>query len=120
MIKHPFKIALIVVLNMIFYSCVSMKENYLFNEPSSNPAVDTTFYVSGEIYDDILTNEGWYTKRSECITVETSKEAAYSGDLGLIIKWDRQVAGCPWLGLGFGWDGWTAKDLSAIEQSKLR
>ncbi len=114
MIKHPFKIALIVVLNMIFYSCVTMKKNYLYNQPSSGPAADTTFYLSSEIYNDILTTDGWYTKQTECITVETSEEAAYSGELGLIIKWDRQVAGCPWLGMGFGWDGWTGKDLSAI------
>lgn len=116
MIKHPFKILLIVILNVIFYSCVSVKKNYLYNEPS-NPAVDTTFYVSSEIYSDILTSEGWYTPNAECITVETSEKAAYSGDLGLIIKWDRQVAGCPWLGMGFGWDGWTGKDLSAIKNT---
>jgi hypothetical protein len=117
MIKHPFKIALIVVLNMIFYSCVTFKKTLLYTNSGTPNAADTAFYMASEIYHDNLTSEGWFTKQPECITVEASKKAAYSGDLGLIIKWDRQVAGCPWLGMGFGWDGWNAKDLSDIKNT---
>lgn len=116
MIKHPFKILLIVILNVMLFSCVTVKENSLFVN-SKTPAIDTVFYMSSEIYSDILTTEGWFTPQPECISVETSEKAAYSGDKGLIIKWDRQVAGCPWLGMGFGWDGWNAKDLSDIKNT---
>jgi len=116
MIKHPFKILFIVILNVMLYSCVSVKKNSLFVD-SNTASPDTVFYMSSEIYDDYLTAEGWFTQQPECITVETSKKAAYSGDLGLVIKWDRQVAGCPWLGLGFGWDGWSPKDLTDIKNT---
>jgi hypothetical protein len=117
MIKAFIKISLFAILIIGFNSCVSFQQNSLFTKSSMAPKPDTTFYVSSEIYNDILTSEGWFTKQAECITVETSEEAAYSGDMGLIIKWDRQVAGCPWLGMGFGWDGWNGKDLTEIKNT---
>ena len=94
---------------------VSVKPNELYI-PVFNPN-DTVFYSASEIYSDYLTSEAWATESEKCITVKATKEAAYDGGLGLHIKWNRQGEGCPWLGIGFGWDNWTGKDLSKIKNN---
>lgn len=54
---------------------------------------------------------------TDCIKVEASPKAAYRGGLGLHLQWDKTSEGCPWLGIGFGWDNWTGKDLSRIKNN---
>lgn len=99
---------------LLFLSCgVAVKENALYID-SFNPN-DTAFYAASEIYSDYITSEGWVAQAPGCISAKTTTEAAYKGDLGIDIKWDRVSEGCPWLGFGFGWDSWTGKDLSSIK-----
>ena len=98
---------------LVLGQCVSPKQNALYlDSPSRN---DTIFYNSSEIYSDYVTSEAWFTQSDRCISAETTKKAAYRGELGLEIKWDKTKEGCPWLGFGFGWDNWTGKDMSAIK-----
>ncbi len=105
----------ILVLGFSVHSCVSVKPNELYVDVF-NPN-DTLFYISSEIYSNYITSEGWFTESKRCIQVETSNEAAYKGELGLDITWDKTSEGCPWLGFGFGWDNWTGKDLSGIKNT---
>lgn len=93
-------------------SCVTLKQNQLYVD-NSNPT-DTIFYTSSEIYTGYITSEAWATDITRCISVSAIKEAAYRGDLGMRLKWNKTLDGCPWLGIGFGWDNWTGKDLSEI------
>ena len=105
----------ILVLGFSIHSCVTVKPNELYVDVF-NPN-DTLFYISSEIYADYVTSEGWFTESKRCIQVKTSNEAAYKGELGLDITWDKTSEGCPWLGFGFGWDNWTGKDLSGIKNT---
>lgn len=113
MIKNKLKYITFLSLAILVGSCVSVKQNSLYIE-TFNPN-DTVFYTSSEIYADYITSEGWVTESENCITAKTTKEAAFKGELGIDIKWDRSSQGCPWLGFGFGWDSWTGKDLSGIK-----
>ena len=97
------------------YGCVSVKENALYIDVINTN--DTLFYTSSEIYKDYVTSEGWVTEDKRCMTAKTSKEAAYEGELGIDLTWNRTKEGCPWLGFGFGWDNWTGKDLSQIKNT---
>lgn len=94
-------------------SCVSVKKNKLYEEVF-NPN-DTLFYTSSEIYTDYITSEGWITEDPNCIIANITKEAAYQGNLGIDLTWNKTKEGCPWLGFGFGWDNWTGKDLTRIK-----
>jgi hypothetical protein len=98
---------------ILAFGCVSVKKNELYIT-TPNP-IDTVFFASGEIYHDYLTSEAWNTVADDCIGVEAIPEAAYRGSLGMHITWDKISGECPWLGVGFGWDNWTGKDLSAIK-----
>lgn len=97
-------------------ACVGLKERPLFEnqQASAEPKV---FHSAALIYDEYLTSESWSTKSPDCITVKAVPEAARTGDLGIRVTWNRQGAGCPWLGFGFGWDAWTGKDLEAIKNT---
>lgn len=95
--------------------CVAVKPNALYL-PEKNPP-KKAFHSSAEIYTDFFTSEGWFTQAPKCLKVETMPEAAYQGELGIKVVWDKTASGCPWLGLGFGWDNWTGKDLSAIKNT---
>lgn len=108
-------IAIIGAVFSAFTGCVTVKQNQLYI-PVFNPN-DTAFYSSSEIYSGYITSEAWATEAEKCISVKATAEAAYKGNLGLNIKWNKTQEGCPWLGIGFGWDNWTGKDLSKIQNN---
>ncbi len=99
----------------ITFGCVEVKQNQLYVEKETNEP--EPFHPSEDIYRDYLTSEAWHTISDECLEVKAISQAAKEGDLGLHIKWDRVKLGCPWLGLGFGWDNWTGKDLYSIKNT---
>ncbi|GAB5556760.1 MAG: hypothetical protein SchgKO_09730 [Schleiferiaceae bacterium] len=115
MMKSIGKITVLGVLFWGLWGCVSLKQNELYVDvPNPN---DTVFHASSEIYADYMTSEIWFTKSDPCLSVNTTESAAYQGELGLHLKWDKNAIGCPWLGMGFGWDNWTGKDLSEIKNT---
>lgn len=105
-----------ILLSWILFGCnAHIKQNKLYIDNSIADTLNPEFYASSEIYHDYLTSEAWFTAVEHCVSVEAVEAATYDGDLGLHMKWNRQAEGCPWLGLGFGWDNWTGKDLSQIK-----
>ncbi|KAB2807359.1 sugar-binding protein [Phaeocystidibacter luteus] len=99
----------------VLTGCVEFRENQVFND--IHVEQEKPFHLSEEIYSDYMTSDAWVTPATSCLTVSTSVDAAKEGDLGLKISWNKTSAGCPWLGLGFGWDNWTGKDLSIIKNT---
>ncbi len=109
-------LAVITILITVIAGCgISTKQNQLYI-PVFNPN-DTAFYAASEIYTGYITSEIWATESEACISVSSTKEAAYKGDLGMHVKWNRVKEGCPWLGVGFGWDNWNPKDISSIKNN---
>lgn len=107
-----------VALTLIFVGCSVIKPNQLFEDSNAVNPNDTVFYAASEIYHDFLTSEAWSTQAADhCVQVEAVKEAAFQGDYGMHITWNRQGVGCPWLGIGFGWDNWMSKDISSIKNT---
>ena len=96
-------------------ACVSMKQNVLFDEPSSSPEPPhiENFYALS-VLKDKLNSEVWFTPDVKCIQVSNSDETKYAGNSAIHLKWDKQEGGCDWIGMGIGWDGWAPKDLSMI------
>lgn len=110
------KISSYLGIGLLLWGCVGLKENTLF-APIPAPTIPPPFHSAALIYDEYLTSEAWSTKAPKCIQIKALPEAARSGKLGMHITWNRQGAGCPWLGFGFGWDAWTGKDLAAIKNT---
>lgn len=99
---------------LLLQGCVEFQENQLYIDTGNSEEV---FYSSSEIYADYFTSEAWVTEGTDCVSVTPTQKAAYRGDLGLHLQWDKTSEGCPWLGLGFGWDNWTGKDLSKVKNN---
>lgn len=66
------------------------------------------------IFKDKINSEVWFTEDIACLDVRQSTDIQYSGTGSIQLSWDKQKSDCPWLGLGFGWDNWSGKDLSSI------
>lgn len=104
---------LMLVLTLFFLSCVTLQENKLYIE--NDDGRESVFFTSSEIFADYLTSESWSTDKKECIQVESTPAATYKGAAGIHVTWDKTAQGCGWLGIGFGWDNWTGKNLEPIK-----
>jgi hypothetical protein len=54
----------------------------------------------------------WTSDGSSCI--KGKLESANSDKNVLQVNWNSDQGGCDWVGMGFGWDGWKAKDLNYV------
>lgn len=70
------------------------------------------------IYTNQLLSDSWVTQTdASCLSIVNETVPGESNQ-ALHIVWNKQAeVGCPWLGLGFGWDNWAAKDLIAMEKN---
>jgi hypothetical protein len=96
-------------------SCVEVKhaELYQVPAPAQEVAGIENFYAL-QIFTDFMNDENWHTEFPQCLTVENKAEFAKGDGGGLKLTWNRQAAGCIWVGMGFGWSGWVPKDISQI------
>ena len=140
---HIKSVVLIFFVTVFSMSCGSFKQQALFNAPANQemPESIENFY-SLDIFSDNLNGEHWFTessqsevsipfmnrkknkklgkkenwmkKKKECLSITGTQDVAYSGSGAMLWKWDKKAGDCPWLGMGFGWDGWQGKDMSQI------
>lgn len=84
-------------------------------EPSNEKEEENIdgFYAVN-VFEDHLSKDVWFSDEGDCLIIEGTDKDYYSGEGGLHIKWDKISGNCPWLGLGFGWDGWNGKNLANI------
>lgn len=95
--------------------CVSVKKQTLWDEPAQKPEPPKIGNFYGlSVLQEGLSSEVWFTQNEKCLKVENSENVVFAGSKAVHLKWDKQAGGCPWLGMGIGWDGWTGKDLSRI------
>ncbi len=84
---------------------------------------DTSEIVSQSIYgftqlnvfDGKISEDVWWSKNSMCI--QGSYEVDSTKSNYLIFKWNKDQTNCDWVGIGFGWDGWTSKDMAYLKDS---
>lgn len=93
----------------------SFRTMSVYEQPAS---ADTLSHVgnfySVDIWNDYITNEFWFSPdTAACLQVTNAFDLNDNGNGSLLLQWNKQ-AGCSWLGIGFGWDGWASKNLSQI------
>lgn len=94
--------------------CVSVQPKGLYEMAGDPEPLNVYGFSQLEIFKDDITSEVWFTENQTCLNVKQERDQKFDGSGAIRIKWDKQAGGCPWLGLGIGWDGWAAKDLSQI------
>lgn len=65
-----------------------------------------------EIYND-QTTDVWGLEQTNCKLFVRQDSLAFSGKSCISLTWNR-TNNCPWIGMGIGWNGYAAKDLSSI------
>ncbi|MEZ4798632.1 MAG: hypothetical protein R2809_02410 [Flavobacteriales bacterium] len=115
--KHIF-ILVIVAFTITWTSCVQLSPLGLYDESTGQQdAKNINGFYQISIFKDDFGADVWFTKEPKCIQVENEKSVVYSGSGAIHVTWNKQAGGCPWMGMGFGWDGWTGKDFSQIIDS---
>jgi hypothetical protein len=103
------------IICFLFASCIQVKQVELFEEASEQKSrANVEGFYAVDILKDNMNSEVWYTENVNCIEVSSSKDVLYAGDGAFHLKWDKVEGGCDWVGMGVGWDGWAAKNLSSI------
>jgi hypothetical protein len=78
-------------------------------EPTSSTSIKGFTQLS--IFDNDISDEVWWTKNNSCIQVSLDEEGAMK------VNWNKDQDGCDWVGMGFGWDAWSSKDLAYIKDT---
>ncbi|MCA0426614.1 MAG: hypothetical protein LCH37_04190 [Bacteroidetes bacterium] len=70
-----------------------------------------------DIYNDGSTDV-WGLEKTECKNFNRIDSLAFKGTSCLRIEFNREGA-CPWIGLGIGWNGYVAKDISTVIETDM-
>ena len=65
------------------------------------------------VFSDEVGSEVWVSPERKCVALEKVSNPVVEGTTALHVKWDKVSGGCEWIGIGFGWEDWQPKDLSA-------
>lgn len=107
--------SLFIILIIGLQSCVQWQPIALYDVPQSRSIDDGLHgFTAPVIWQEQLTSEVWVTPDKRCMEMQLRNDLPAKGQNFLHLKWNKQAGGCPWLGMGFGWDGWTGKDVSMI------
>lgn len=66
------------------------------------------------IYANTFDNTVWSSLEKQCVSLSKENKIVYEGTEALHVKWDKITGGCNWIGIGFGWNNWQAKDITEI------
>ena len=96
---------------------IEISENRIFKRQGLYDAfeIDNTKNINGftqlSIFESTMSDEVWYTEDAKCVTVDLKEGEK---DTYLQLNWNKDQDGCDWVGVGFGWDFWSSKDISGI------
>jgi hypothetical protein len=82
------------------------------NIKDSIPHIENVYAIN--IFTDYISSELWKTENSACLQIKNVFDNTMIGEGGLYLKWNKTSGGCDWVGIGIGWDGWSAKNLQEI------
>lgn len=108
------KYVAVFALYALWMACTPFKQIGLYDAELQDSRPQVHGFYATSIYHDAITNDVWNTEKSQCIEVQKTNDKPYSGESSIQIKWNKQAAGCDWIGLGIGWENWSGKDLSGI------
>ena len=83
----------------------------LFDETASENSRSIRGFNQLDIFTNDMSEEVWFSKNKACIDVKLKEDAQ---NTFLNVKWNKDQDGCDWVGMGFGWDFWSAKDMGGL------
>jgi hypothetical protein len=71
-------------------------------------------FSSKTIYQNTTSDEVWGMESDACHTFKFTEDIVYEGKRAIQLEWNTKNKDCQWLGIGFGWDGWSGKSIGDI------
>jgi len=94
---------------------LQVKEQGLYAHKSSTPVErNINGFTDLFIFRDFKDHTVWTSPEKECVQMKDSKDIKLDGKGCVQVSWDKIGGGCKWVGIGFGWNNWQAKDMSYI------
>lgn len=104
------------IVGLGFMGCVQFKPLALYD---SQEKVIEAKNINGvyclTIFKDLNSSEVWGMEKTPFKDCKFTSEVTYKGNGALELQWDKLADNSQWIGVGFGWDGWSGKDLEPIE-----
>ena len=102
----------------VFFACkstITVQHKELYDEAEAVNPDEIDGFRAVHIFEDDYDKSVWQSPEKNCVQLSTEKTNVYSGKYALHVKWDKIVGGCKWIGIGFGWNNWMAKDISSLK-----
>ncbi len=105
-------------LTFLISSCETVKQAELFEAPAKKPVPENVRGFYGvSIFDEEMTAEFWGEENKTCFNAQLDKTCQPFGEYAMRVDWNKDIGVCDWIGMGFGWNGWMAKDMQAVFDS---
>ncbi len=95
-------------------SLVQVKQKELYDVVASEDTSSINGFKDVVIFADNMDNSVWVSPETQCVQLTKETKEIYAGTYSLHVKWDKITGGCNWIGIGFGWNNWQAKDMIEV------
>lgn len=95
-------------------SWVQVKKQALYDTVPNKQPKSINGFTALEVFTESLDNSVWVSPEKQCVTMAQERTTIHSGKAAIHLTWDKIEGGCKWLGIGFGWNDWQPKDMSAL------
>ncbi len=102
-------------------SFIHVKHQGLYEKDRDGDSLAVNGFKQVQIFDEDMGSEVWASPETNCVTMSKEKSVVLKGQNSLHVKWDKITGGCKWIGIGFGWNEWLAKDMTGlIDQASVQ
>ena len=113
---HIISLGCLVLLNFSCKDIVTVQKLDLYDEQLAADTNSINGFKAVTIFGDDYDKSIWVSPEVECVQMRSEKINVYSGNGALKVTWNKIAGGCKWIGIGFGWNNWMAKDMLDITQ----
>lgn len=96
------------------HSIIQVKRQGLYENDRAIDSLAVNGFKQVQIFDEDMGSEVWVSPETNCVTMNKEKSIVLKGQNSLHVKWDKVTGGCKWIGIGFGWNEWLAKDMTGL------
>ncbi len=93
---------------------VSVQQKSLYDIKTAIDSNEINGFKAVYIFKDDFDKSVWVSPETQCVTMKPEYKEVYADKAALHVKWDKVAGGCKWIGIGFGWNNWMAKDMLDI------
>ena len=105
---------------MFLFSCKSyvvIQQKSLYGADVKSDIEEIDGFKAVYIFKDDYDKSVWVSPETQCVTMQSDTKTIYADKSALHVKWDKIKGGCKWIGIGFGWNNWVAKDMMDIAEN---